>query len=138
MTRVRQCAAVILFVTSGLGTWAFADSQVPKLTAHEQRVIIAEFQELLAAEYVLEDKLSLFTEGLVSAIDAGVYSQPQNTAEFPEKTNRIIQDSFPDRHLGNLTPEKYEQVVQMFGGPMSEEHDAKASQAGHTPAHAGD
>ena len=135
MTGFRQCIALLLFVTSGFGTCAIANSQVPNLTAHEQRAIIAEFQALLATEYVLEDKLSLFTEGFVSAIDAGVFSQPQSTAEFAEKTNKIIQESFPDRHLGILSPEKYEQVVQMFGDPASEERDAKASPAGHAPAH---
>jgi len=127
----------MLFVTCGLGTFTFADSETQELTVHEQRAIVAEFQELLEAEYVLEDKLSLFTDGFESAIEAGLYSQPQSTEDFSKRTNKIIQASFPDRHLRILSPERYEQVVQMFGNPTAEQHDAKASQAGQGPAHAG-
>jgi len=136
VTKFRQSTVLILFVIFGFGAFAIADSGTQELTVHEQRAIVAEFQELLESEYVLEDKLSLFTDGFESAIEAGLYSQPQSTADFAKRTNEIIQASFPDRHLGILSPEKYEQVVQMFGDPTGEERDAKASQAGHTPAHA--
>jgi hypothetical protein len=131
MTTFRQCTALMLFVTGCLGASAFADSEAQELTVHEQRAIVAEFQELLEAEYVLEDNLSLFTDGFESAIEAGLYSQPQSTEDFSKRTNEIIQASFPDRHLAILSPDRYEQVVRMFGNPTAEQRDAKASQAGH-------
>jgi hypothetical protein len=138
VTKFRQCTALMLLTACSLGTLAFADSEIQELTVHEQRAIVADFQELLEAEYVLEDKLSLFRVGFENAIGAGIYSQPQTPEDFLKRTNRIIQASFPDRHLAVLSPEKYEQVVQMFGNPTTEQRDAKAGQGGHSPAHAGE
>ena len=126
----------MLFVTWCLGASAFADSEAQILTVHEQRAIVAEFQELIEAEYVLEEKLSLFKIGFESAIEAGRYGQPQSGEDFSKMTNEIIQASFPDRHLAILSPDRYQQVVQMFGIPTAEQSDAKSSQAGSASAHA--
>ena len=135
MTTFLQCAALMLFVTWCPGNFAIADSGTQKLAVNEQRAIVAEFLELLEAEYVLEGKLSVFTDDFQSAIEAGLYSQPLSTEDFSKRTNELIQASFPDRHLGILAPEKYEQVVEMFGNPTAGQRDAKA---GHAPAHAGE
>ncbi len=81
----------MLFVTGCLGASAFADSEAQEITVHEQRAIVAEFQELLEAEYVLEDNLSLFTGGFESSIEAGLYSQPQSTEDF-SKVYQILQE----------------------------------------------
>lgn len=99
------------------------------LTAEQQAEILSEFSVVLNANYVVPRNAKAYVEALDHAVDNGHFSAALSVEEFISQTNKLIQETHPDKHLRLLTPEKYDQVMKMFYGEQSD--DETAQPAGH-------
>ena len=104
-----------------------------ELSAAAQSEIIEALKTLIEDEYVLEDKAELLSRGLSNAVTAGDYQAPLDPEAFAEITNAKLQQTFADRHLKLLTPERYREVVAMFGASHGDESDSAAGHVQHSP-----
>lgn len=93
--------------------------------------IIQELQILLKKHYVLDDKVEHLIDTLQQAIDEGRFSEPSDTASFVDSTNSILQSGYPDRHLGLLSPARYDEMRAMFGS--GEEADKSGAPSSGAP-----
>ncbi len=89
---------------------------------------------------MLVDKAELLSASLSDAIEFGAFGKPQSGIDFVKTINEVLQESFPDRHLGILTREKYSQMVEMFSDSNTEPAEPDSGphnhEAGHAPNHA--
>ena len=132
----RKYAAFLVCLICRSGVLATNAPQTQELSVHTQLKIVKEFQKLIEEKYVLEDKATLLADGLSNAIKSGLYSEPESPAVFVKRTNLILQQSFADRHLGILTPEKFQQMMQMFGSSPTDQTDAETGHVAPAGGHA--
>ncbi|MCB0280853.1 MAG: hypothetical protein KDD94_15215, partial [Calditrichaeota bacterium] len=76
--------------------------------------VIRQFETAINENYIIPDKRPILISGLEAAIKDGSFNQTMSIEDFVNLTNRIIQASFPDRHLGLLSPQKYDEISQLF------------------------
>lgn len=103
-----------------------------ELSVEAQLEIIAALKTLIEDEYVLEDKAETLSLGLSTAVTSGQYQKPMALQLFAEITNTTLQHSFPDRHLKLLTPEKYQNVMEMFGSSHGDRSDSAPGHVQHS------
>jgi len=99
------------------------------LTAEQQAEILSEFSVVLNANYVVPQNAKAYVEALDHAVDNGHFSAALSVEEFISQTNKLIQETHPDKHLRLLTPEKFDLVMKMFYGEQSD--DETSEPAGH-------
>lgn len=101
----------------------------------KQREIIVELQRLIGAHYVLDEGARQLIDGLQEAMDGGEFDASRSVGDFVALSNRVLQKAFPDRHLGILSPERYQEMKRRFQAADTDE--APSSGAGHSEAPSG-
>ena len=119
---------IVLFAVQG-----YTENQGKTLSPKSQLEIITELQSLISDNYILKDKVKVLNDGLSDAVSNGLFSQPMLEKDFINLANKIIQQSFPDRHLGIITHEKYEEVKLMFGNSSTEPEGHNENPEHHAP-----
>ncbi len=99
------------------------------LTAEQQAEILSEFSVVLKTNYVVPQNAKAYIEALDQAVANGHFSAALGIDEFISQANKLIQETHSDKHLRLLTPEKYDQVMEMFYGEQGD--DETAQPAGH-------
>ena len=117
-----------LFVDTAFAASASEASELT-LTAEQQAKILSEFSVVLNANYVVPQNAKAYVEALDRAVDNGHFSAALSVEEFISQTNKLIQETHPDKHLRLLTPEKFDLVMKMFYGEQSDSETSEP--AGH-------
>lgn len=102
------------------------------LSVEAQLEIVAALKALIEEKYVLEDKAETLSLGLSNAVASDQYNKPLAAEVFAEITNATLQHAFPDRHLKLLTPDKYQDVLKMFGTSHGDESGSAPGHVQHS------
>ncbi len=119
-----------------LGT-ALAENEPTLLNPEQQFEIIETLSEALLEHYVLPDRAALLVDALRQAQARNDYSSNKTISAFLDQTNDLIQATTNDKHLGLLSPEKFNQMMTMFYGDDTE-HDQEQSDEHPQPEAASD
>ena len=123
----------LLFVTPAAGGQSEA---ADPLSAEMQIEISRSLADLIEERYVIEAEGQRLSAGISDAIAAGRFDTTVPADEFAVTLNAVLQQIFPDRHLGILMPDRYAEMVVMFGSDFDEPESAGAAPehaAGHAP-----
>ncbi len=126
-----------LLLLTSVAPWAGAGEAL--VDGPRQRAIVAELQRLIGEHYVLDEGARRLVEGLQEAVGRGEFDAPRPTTAFIELSNGVLQRAFPDRHLGVLASERYQEMQRRFhsaeaGSPAGHEGGAHAPPSGDRPA----
>ena len=97
------------------------------LTAKQQAEVLSEFSDVLNTHYVVPQNAKAYIKALEQSVANGQFSTTLSIEEFISQTNKLIQDTYPDKHLRLLTPEKYDQVMKMFYGEQNDSETAQTT-----------
>ncbi len=106
----------------------FADTASAELTftAEQQAEILSEFSVVLNTNYVVPQNAKAYSQALEQSVANGQFSATLSIEDFISQTNKLLQDTHPDKHLRLLTPEKFDQVMKMFYGDHTTKQRASA------------
>ena len=112
MTIACRCVIVVMMIAMAVPALA----QQASLNGADQVAVIAELERLIEIHYVDESGKDALLLGLKKAREAGAFERIRTPEQFVVTTNGLLQQAYPDRHLGILLPARFTQMRRRFHG----------------------
>ena len=112
MTIACRCVIVVMMIAMAVPALA----QQASLNGADQVAVIAELERLIEIHYVDESGKDALLLGLKKAREAGAFERFRTPEQFVVTTNGLLQQAYPDRHLGILLPARFTQMRRRFHG----------------------
>lgn len=135
MTELKTALLTFIALLSAVSAASGQIESAGPVTPAMQIEISRSLGALIEERYVIEAEAQRLSAGIAEAIATGRFDTAVPADEFVNSLNAPLQQTFPDRHLGILMPERYAEMVMMFGSDADDATPA-GDAAGHAPEHA--